>query len=206
MARIFEVLESVCANEFVKRTPEEIKSSLRFICKMLTNYFESGEQQGVGFERPHRALTSAAYIEKVVLDISLPIRRELDASAIHLACYSNMTVWELKALVAQHVDASALCLSFKRGENKLVEINENSNMKLLSDLRLSEGETIHVHRAKDPDIVEVPLIDKRGEVAPELNGLFEEWFKRFSAVRSKQLILAEIVEKLAPPSPLPRDD
>lgn len=62
----------------------------------------------------------------------------------------------------------------------MIDITEDSNMKLLSDLRLTEGETIQVLRAKDAEVVDVPLLDKIGEVAPELNGIFESWFNRFS--------------------------
>ena len=40
--------------------------------------------------------------------------------------------------------------------------------------------------------MEVPLVDKRGEVAPELNSIFQEWFERFSKVRTHEDIVLDI--------------
>ena len=130
--------------------------------------------------RPHRQILVNNFVERLTFDIRIPIRREIDASSVQLHCYTNMTVWEMKAIVSAHIDATPLALTFKRSDVKLMDMKEASNMKLLSDLRVTEGETVVVDRDRTNHIVEVPLIDKRKEVAPELNSIFVSWYHRFS--------------------------
>ena len=65
-------------------------------------------------------------------------------------------------------------------------------MKLVSDLKLGKGEVVEVTKARPPETVDVPLIDKRKEVAPELNAIFLSWFERFSNIRTKADIIFDI--------------
>jgi len=105
-----------------------------------------------------------------------------------------MTIWEIKSLVSAHIDATPLALTFKRSDNKLMDLKDASNMKLLSDLKIVENETIIVDRDRTNHIIEVPLIDKRKEVAPELKSIFMSWFLNFSKDRSHEEILQLIKE------------
>ena len=68
-------------------------------------------------------------------------------------------------------------------------MKDASNLKLVSDLKLTKGEVIEVQKARNPETVDVPLIDKRKEVAPELNAIFCSWFKRFSTEFAKTQII-----------------
>jgi hypothetical protein len=45
-----------------------------------------------------------------------------------------MTIWELKTLIAKNIDASPLCLTLKRSDQKKPEIKDFHNLKLLGDL------------------------------------------------------------------------
>lgn len=75
-------------------------------------------------------------------------------------------------------------------------MKDASNLKLVSDLKLGKGETVEVQKARNPEIVDVPLIDKRKEVAPELNAIFCSWFNRFSTERTKAEIVFDIKTEL----------
>ena len=64
----------------------------------------------------------------------MPIKRGIDASFIELNTYQNMTIWELKTLIEKNIDASPLCLTLKRSDQKKPEIKDFHNLKLLGDL------------------------------------------------------------------------
>ena len=163
---------------------------------MIMSFFEFCESNGAGKMRPHRAIMAAPYTEDQCFDIRIPIRREIDASKFHINFYTNMTVWELKCILSQHIDASPLCITLKRSDSKFVDMKEAQNLKLVSDLKLSKGETVEVQKARVPETVDVPLIDKRKEVAPELNAIFRSWFTRFSTERTKAEIIFDIKKEL----------
>jgi hypothetical protein len=55
-----------------------------------------------------------------------------------------MTIWDLKCILSQHIDASPLAISLKRSDSKFVEMKDASNLKLVSDLKLSKGEVVEV--------------------------------------------------------------
>lgn len=50
--------------------------------------------------------------------------------------YSNMTVWDLKRLIAEQTSQSPLNIQIRRADQKkpLEEIRDNKHCKLLSDL------------------------------------------------------------------------
>lgn len=109
---------------------------------MLTNFFNSQEQNGIATMKPHSNLLEFESISKLNFDIRLPIRREIDASQIELTCNTNNTVWSIKRLVSQHIDASPLCITFKRYDSKMPQFKDSSNICLLSDLCLTDQEVI----------------------------------------------------------------
>jgi hypothetical protein len=76
-----------------------------------------------------------------MFEIKIPIKRGIDASYIELNTYLNMSLWELKKLIAKNIDASPLCISLKRMDLKKPEIKDFHNLKLLSDLNVSDNET-----------------------------------------------------------------
>jgi hypothetical protein len=76
-----------------------------------------------------------------MFEIKLPIKRGIDASYIEINTYLNMSIWELKTLIAKNIDASPLCITIKRNDARKPEIKDFHNLKLLSELNISDNET-----------------------------------------------------------------
>jgi len=129
---------------------------------MVTTFFEGSEECGLGQLRMHKQLDDGEFLKKIVIETKMPFRRGVDAHFIEINAYSNMTVWELKTIVARCTNSSPLCINIKRSDSKRTPIKDFRNCKLLSDLKLGKDETLSVVRASPPDPVKVPLVDKDG--------------------------------------------
>ena len=75
-----------------------------------------------------------------MFEIKMPIKKGIDASYVELNTYLNMSVWELKQLIAKNIDASPLTITFKRIDSKKPEIKDFQNLNLLSDFNISNNE------------------------------------------------------------------
>ena len=91
-----------------------------------------------------------------------------------------MSIWELKTLIAKYTDQSPLNISIKRADTKKAEIKDSKNAKLLCDLNFCDDEIFSIARAKIVDPTPVPLVDKEGNLSPELETIVKEWFHTFS--------------------------
>ena len=104
--------------------------------------------------------------------------------------YSNMTVWSLKTLIAKHMNQSPLNIQIKRNDSKMPkdEIKDNKHCKLLADLEFQSDEVLTVTRARIPDTVAVPLLDREGAMVPEFEIIVREWFHTYSEDLTKDEI------------------
>ena len=60
---------------------------MSFICRTIASFFEGTEQFGVGNLKVQRQLDYYNYVNKVIFEIKLPIKRGIDASFIELNTY-----------------------------------------------------------------------------------------------------------------------
>ena len=157
---------------------------------MMATYFETSELLGIGMMRVHRQLEDAEFLKTIVVESKLPIKRGVDAAFLEISTYANMTLWELKRIVAKFTGASPLCLSLKRADTKKIELKDFRNCKLLSDLKFTDEEVLSVTRAAPPEVAKTDLLDKDGATVPELKAIVASWFETFSV----QLTREEVVE------------
>ena len=87
---------------------------------MITTLFEGTEECGLGQLRMHRQLDDGEFLKKIVAETKLPFRQGVEPPQfIEINAYSNMTIWELKTIIAQHTNTSPLCINLKRsGQQK----------------------------------------------------------------------------------------
>lgn len=165
---------------------------------MVTTFFEGTEENGLGKLRVHRQLEDGEFLRKIVVDNKLPCRRGKDANYLSINTYANMTVWELKSIIAEYTNSSPLCVAIKRSDSKKPEIKDFKNCQLLSDLKFTDEEALSVVRARAPDVAKVPLLDKDGIMVPELKVIISSWFETYSVELTRDEIIE--VSKSAPKS------
>jgi hypothetical protein len=156
---------------------------------MMTTFFEGSELHGIGKMRVHRQLEDSEYLKTITVESKLPMKRGVDAAFLEISTYSNMTLWELKRLVAKFTGASPLCLTLKRGDAKKPELKDFRNCKLLSDLKFTDEEVLTLTRAPAPDVIKVDLLDKDGGVVPELKAIIASWFETFSHTLTREEVI-----------------
>jgi hypothetical protein len=165
------------------------KESIKFICQMITSFFESTEENGIGRLRMHKQLQEGEFLEKIMVETKVPIRRGEDANFIELNLYSNISMWNVKNIVARFTNQSPLCIEIKRGDTKKPSLRDFRNCKMMSELKFSSKEELSVVRARAPDLVKMPLVDKDGNMIPELRKIIESWFETYSRDLTKEEIL-----------------
>jgi hypothetical protein len=71
-----------------------------------------------------------------VVETRLSFKKGAAPSFLVFDTYSNMTVWDLKRLIAEQTSQSPLNIQIRRADQKkpLEEIRDNKHCKLLSDL------------------------------------------------------------------------
>ena len=201
MKECLSCLKSMHADNSRARSEKQKRDSLKFICQMMSTFFEGTEESGIGKLRMHRQLEYGEFLQKIVVETKMPFRRGKDANFIEISTYANMTVWELKSIIAKHTNSSPLCITLKRTDSKKPEIKDFRNCKLLSDLKFTDHETVSVMRARAPDVAKVPLIDKDGKVVEELRAIIASWFETYSVELTKDEII-EISKRGAQPDSL----
>jgi len=164
---------------------------------MIVTFFEVTEEMGIGNMTVHRQLQEGKFVNKMVFETKIPFKRGVQPNFIQVNTYSNMSVWALKQLIAKHTDQSPLNITIKRADTKKPDIKDSKNCKILSDLNFTEDEMLQITRTKVPDPCPVPLIDKEGNLVPELETIVKEWFHTFS----KDLTKEEVIE-ISKESPL----
>ena len=157
---------------------------------MIVTFFEVTEEMGIGNMHVHRQLQEGKFVNKMVFETKIPFKRGVQPNFIQVNTYSNMSVWALKQLIAKHTDQSPLNITIKRADTKKPDIKDSKNCKILSDLNFTEDEMFQITRTKVPDPCPVPLIDKEGNLVPELETIVKEWFHTFS----KDLTKEEVIE------------
>jgi hypothetical protein len=93
-------LKSMHSDTSTARTEKQKKDSLKFICQMMSTFFEGTEENGIAKLRMHRQLDYGEFFKKIVVETKMPFRKGKDANFIEIATYANMTVWELKTIIA----------------------------------------------------------------------------------------------------------
>ena len=162
------------------KSEKERRETLKCVAQMLSSFFEFTELHGLGGMRLHRQLEEAPFLTKVLIDVSLPVRAGVDAKFLEISAPSNMTLWQLKELVAKYTNASPLCIQLKRTDSKKPELLAMKHSKLLSDLKLADGETLTASRAPPPELPRVPTVDRLGRPTPELRAIVSAWFQTYS--------------------------
>ena len=125
----------------------------------------------------------------MVFETKIPFKRGVQPNYIQVNTYSNMSVWALKQLIAKHTDQSPLNITIKRADTKKPDIKDSKNCKILSDLNFTDDEIFQITRAKVPEPTPVPLIDKEGNLVPELETIVKEWFHTFSRDLTKEEVI-----------------
>lgn len=177
------------ADTSTARTPRQKRDSLKFICQMIATFFEGNEEHGIGKLRMHKQLEDGEFLQRIVVETKLPFRRGKDANYMAIDTYANMTVWELKTIIAEHTNSSPLCITIKRGDAKKPELKDFRNCKLLRDLKFTDDEALSVTRARAPEVAKVPLLGKDGLMVPELAVIIRSWFETYSVELTKDEII-----------------
>lgn len=173
---------------------------------MIVTFFEQAEENGIGKMKLHRQLEDGKYVKKLVFETKLPFKRGVQPNYIEIRTYSSMSIWELKTLIAKYTDQSPLNISIKRADTKKAEIKDSKNAKLLCDLNFCDDEIFSIARAKIVDPTPVPLVDKEGNLSPELETIVKEWFHTFSKDVTKQEIIEISNENGFSKDPINPDD
>lgn len=61
---------------------------------------------------------------------------------IVISTYSNMTIWELKKIIARKTKTSPLKIQLNRSDVKKTSINDTHNARLLRELQIESYEVI----------------------------------------------------------------
>jgi hypothetical protein len=101
------------------RSEKERKEAMRFICMMLSSFFEVTEEQGLGDLKMHKQIEDGDFIRELVFELKgLPIKKFKDPYFLALDLNANTTMWELKKLIALHSNSSPLNIQLKRDDSK----------------------------------------------------------------------------------------
>lgn len=114
-------------------------------------------------------------IEKIILESKITLVRGIP-DCIEVNAFSNMTVWELKQLAAQHFKVSPKKLEFKRSDNNnLPKLNELAHSKLLRDMKVANYEIITV-KCKPQKLFDSgsrkTLLNENGELVADATAIF----------------------------------
>jgi len=110
----------------------------------MKSFFDDSERNGNAGLRPHKALDTRLFIEKVIVTnlLSTPGLPKF----LEFNTYSNMCLWELKKETARALKTNVLNLQFLRQHNK-VAFKLCEHGKLLADLGVESYEEINVTRS-----------------------------------------------------------
>ena len=114
------------------------------------------------------------------------VKKGVDANYIEVSTHANMTLWELKLLVAKYTNSSPLCFNLRRNDTKKPELGAQQHCKLLSDLQIENNEKIDVWRAPAPSCPRVPLLDENNNTVPELQAIVSSWFHEYSDIYTRE--------------------
>ena len=78
---------------------DDKKNFTHIMVIMMKSFFEDSEKHGSGYMRPHHALEKGYYIEKIIIQNNITQQKNCP-KYIELNAYSNMTIWDLKKIVA----------------------------------------------------------------------------------------------------------
>lgn len=184
-------LKSINENRVINRTEQAKKKSLEFICATMKKFFECAETNGLALFRSHRQLETTTIIERLTFENKMQLRKCIDANYIQLSTFGNLSVWELKVLIAQHTNQSPINIQLKRSDQKKDNIKESDNCKLLHELNLEHDEALQIHKLKQPDPIEIPLIDKNDKIVPELEDILSSWFDEYSVEVDRDAMFEE---------------
>ena len=95
-------------------------------------FFECAETNGLAQFRSHRQLEDAPFIEKLTFENKMQLRKCIDANYIQLSTFGNMSIWELKVLIAQHTNQSPINIQLKRSDQKKDNIKDSVKDNFLS--------------------------------------------------------------------------
>jgi len=165
------------------------QTSQRAICQLIHTYFDHSERHGLGNMKMHKQLSDDEFISNLEIDIKIPIRKGIDATKIVLSTHSNMTIWELKSLIAQQTNSSPINLCVRREDTKLPSIKDASNSKLLSEFPIQSKEKFSVNWVVTPDPLKLPLITHDKKLVPEVECIFKEWFIIFSEDLNREQLI-----------------
>ena len=127
----------------------------------------------------HQSLDRQLYIESIVIQNNITQQKNTPKYIV-VSTYSNMTIWELKKIVAEKTKQSPLRIQLGRSDQKKVAITDLDNMKMLRDLKIETYELLYAQKKPIMYQNKVPLLNKKKELMPEARIIFESWFDKFS--------------------------
>lgn len=184
-------LKSINENKVINRSDQAKKKSLEFICTTMKKFLECTETNGLAQFRSHRQLEDTPFIERLTFENKTPLRKCLDANYVQLNTFGSLSVWELKVLIAQYTNQSPINILLKRTDPKKDNIKESDNCKLLYELGLESNEILQIQKLKQPDPIEIPLLDKNEKIVPELKDIIGEWFYEYSVEVDRDAMFEE---------------
>ena len=84
---------------------------------MMRSFFEDSERNGTGCLRNHLAIEKGEYVNRLII-MNCITHQKNSPKYIEVNTYSNMTLWELKKIVAQKTKTSPLKIQLNRSDNK----------------------------------------------------------------------------------------
>lgn len=142
---------------------------------VIEDFIDQSETQGVGNLKSLNALSKGE-------ELVIPVYNEHSPhsnipKSLHLRVNDHLTIIELRALISKQIKASwdSIGLSSTKGE-----IKPTDNGKMIKDLRLKKGETLHCFQKPTDKIPELPLLDENQMLTQRAKEVFNEIFNEYS--------------------------
>lgn len=141
---------------------------------------------GIGGLKPHSALAQKDLVTvNVVNKISYgPGRHTIKTNPkrFEVTLFGNQTVWRLKQLVAEKLNIHPKYIILERMTSSMgPEIKESHNAKTLSELEISDTETLNITKKQETLFIhKIGYLFKDKDLTPESLNMFKEWFALYS--------------------------
>ncbi|CDW78148.1 ubiquitin carboxyl-terminal hydrolase family protein [Stylonychia lemnae] len=158
---------------------DDKKQIIKIITVMMKSFFNDSERNGTGNMRPHSGLSRGKLTEKLIIQNNIT-NMKATPRYIEVNVNSNMTVWQLKKLIAEKLKQSPLRIQLNRIDAKKRAPTDQDHQTLLRDLRFEPYEILHAAKKPITYQAKTTLINKKKELVPLAREIFASWFKKFS--------------------------
>ena len=79
---------------------------------MMKSFFEDSERNGTAGLKPHLALDKGEFYSRIIVQNNINGSPKTCPKYIEISAYSNMTLWDLRKILASKVKISPLHISF----------------------------------------------------------------------------------------------